>query len=329
MPFDRAKALRWREVLCRPSCARRSCGGGFDAIERIADNWVGWDYPVARYSEEAAGLDRGRAAGQLPAAAARATPPTARSRCGMWAPLAPFLQRSTPGAVHRAAQRADRPSNATAIFRTEVAPGIAEQLVQGLRLAFVGPDGGESEVPLDATLVSRYAETTPLYVTLNQAGAVPGRAARRHRAREDLVRRAAAAAGRAGDRPLRDGCATVRRTSPRCCSTRTRILDDISLGDAVVVATPLSPARAAQPAAGGHRARRRARRAPQRPGGVLPPGDLGARSTRSAGSCSSTPSRCPATAAAASRACAATSSSASSATASCSRRRRACGSTRP
>ena len=118
-----------------------------------------------------------------------------------WAALAPFLdvdplELFTAKLNALAARQRDR------VFREEIAPGIAERLVQRLRLAFVTSDGGEIEVPIDATLVSRYAEGTPLYVTLNPAGGVPPLPEARHRPRQALVRRRAPATRRPGDRPL-------------------------------------------------------------------------------------------------------------------------------
>jgi hypothetical protein len=52
LPFDQAKARRWRATLLE-WLRRPELGTGFDAIERIATNWDGWDYPEHRFSEEA------------------------------------------------------------------------------------------------------------------------------------------------------------------------------------------------------------------------------------------------------------------------------------
>lgn len=234
--FDRAKALRWREVLSR-FLRRRELRGGFDAIERIADSWVGWDFPVSRYSEEAPESIEGelRISFLLPRPRDAAD---GAFQLDMWAPLAPFLpvdtlELFTARLNALTAQERDRE------FRTRIAPGIAEQLVQRLRLAFVGPDGGESEVPVDATLVSRYAESTPLYVTVNQAGAVPGVP------RDDIAHVKIWYDGPPlpPDAQVIVHSGRLRYSTPHLTAMLFddgRILDDLSSGDQVVVATPLS-----------------------------------------------------------------------------------------
>ncbi len=234
--FDRAKALRWREVLSR-FLRRPELSGGFAAIERIADNWVGWDYPVSRYSEEPPVSIEGelRVSFLLPRPRDAAD---GTFQVDMWAPLAPFLNTDplelfTARLNDLTARERDRE------FRTQVAPGIAERMVQGLRLAFVGPDGGETEVPLDATLISRYAESTPLYVTLNQAGGVPGVP------RDDIAHVKIWYDGP----QLPPDARVIVHTGRLRYSTdhltamlfdENRILDDLAVGDAVVLATPLS-----------------------------------------------------------------------------------------
>jgi hypothetical protein len=235
-PFDRAKALRSREVLSR-FLRRPALGGGFAAIERIADSWVGWDFPVSRYSEEPPVSIEGelRVSFLLPRPRDDAD---GAFQVDMWAPLAPFLpvdplELFTARLNELTARERDRE------FRIHVAPGIAERVVQGLRLAFVGPDGGETEVPVDATLVSRYAESTPLYVTLNQTGAVPAVP------RDDIAHVKIWYDGP----PLPPDARVIVHAGRLRYRTEhliamlfdeSRILDDLGVNDAVVLATPLS-----------------------------------------------------------------------------------------
>ena len=150
-----AKALRWREPLTR-FLKHERLRGGFAAIERIADDWVGWDFPESAYSEEAPESIEGelRISFLLPRPR---DDDDGAFQIDTWAALAPFidvdpLELFTAKLNAFAARQRDR------VFRDEIAPGIAEQLAQRLRLAFVTSDGGEVEVPVDATLVSRYAE---------------------------------------------------------------------------------------------------------------------------------------------------------------------------
>ena len=234
--FDRAKALRWRDPLER-RLKSDQLRGGFDAIERVADNWVGWGFPESTYAEEAPETIEGelRISFLLP------RPRDAEDgafQVDMWAPLAPFLDVDPlelfTAKLNEASARAR-----DAAFRKEVAPGIAERLVQRLRLSFVTSDGGETDVPVDATLVSRYAESEPLYVTLNPAGGVPPVP------REEIVHVKLAYDGE----PLPPDARVIVHSGRLRYSTahltallfrEGRILDDLSLGDPVVVATPLS-----------------------------------------------------------------------------------------
>ena len=49
--FDAAKALRWRESLTR-YLRKRELAGGFDALERIRNQYEGSDLPTGTYADE-------------------------------------------------------------------------------------------------------------------------------------------------------------------------------------------------------------------------------------------------------------------------------------
>jgi hypothetical protein len=234
--FDRAKALRWRDPLARRLRNDR-LRGGFAAIERIAAGWVGWDFPEESYAEEAPETLEGelRISFLLPRPRDDAD---GAFQIDMWAPFAPFLdvdplELFTAKLNDLTARARDR------VFREEVAPGIAERLVQQLRLAFVTTDGGETDVPIDATLVSRYDESEPLYVTINPAGAVPPVP------RQDIAHVKLSYDGE----PLPPDARVIvhsgrlRYSTPHLTALlfgEDRILDDLVVGDPVVVATPLT-----------------------------------------------------------------------------------------
>jgi hypothetical protein len=241
--FDRGKALRWREPLTRYLRDRR-LSGGFDAVERIADNWVGWDYPESRYSEEAPES----LAGELRISFLLPRPRDAEDgtfQVDQWRWLKPFLRTDalelwTARLNDRTARERDR------IFREEIAPEIAENLVNQLRFAYVGADGGQTEVPLDATLVSRYAERTPLYVTLNPRGSLP------QVPREDIAHFRLWYDGTElpPDAQVIVHSGRVRYQAPHSSALLfddPRILDDIRAGDPVVVSTPVSRAELRNP----------------------------------------------------------------------------------
>jgi hypothetical protein len=266
--FDRGKALRWREPLSRYLKDGR-LRPAFTAIERIADNWVGWDYPEARFSEEAPVTLEGelRISFLLPRPR---DDEDGQYQVDMWRPLAAFLpvdtlELFTAKLNELNARERDR------VFRAEIAPGIAENLVQRLRFAYVGNDGGETEVPLDATLVSRYRESQPLYITLNPAGDLP------NVRREDIAHFKIwydAAAGRTGDRTQRPGSVPYG-SYHRLARQRTPHHGRYSRRGSGGGPGPGVPAGTAQPPRGGQSARRSPRRPSECASGILPPGDLG------------------------------------------------------
>jgi hypothetical protein len=234
--FDRAKALRWRETLARRLRNDR-LREGFDAIERIADDWVGWDFPEAAYCEEAPESIEGelRISFLLPRPRDAAD---GAFQIDTWAPLAPFLDIDSLE-LFTAKLNSLTARNRDRVFREEIAPGIAATLVQRLRLAFVTADGGETEVSIDATLVSRYAEGQPLYITVNPAGAVPPVP------RQDVTHVKLWYDGEPlpPDSRVIVHSGRLRYRTPHLTAMllrADRILDDIKEGDAVVVATPLS-----------------------------------------------------------------------------------------
>ena len=175
--FDRGKALRWQTPLTA-RLRDRALLPGFDAIRRIADNWEGWDYPQSRYSEEPPEVLEG----ELRISFVLPRPRDAWDggfQLEDWEPYRHWLWGSAFEIWTQHIQEGLAEINAANIarrdrqFREKIAPEIAKRVVERLRFWYVTEDGGEVEVPLDATLVSRYAEGTPLYVTLRPRGALP------------------------------------------------------------------------------------------------------------------------------------------------------------
>lgn len=234
--FDRGKALRWRDPLGR-FLRDRSLSGGFAAIRRVADDWVGWEYPESRYSEEAPESLEGelRISFVLPRPR---DDQDGKFQVDMWKPFRSLLDTDpleiwTANLNQHSARERDR------YFRTEIAPQIAANLVQRLRFAYVTQAGGEVEVPLDPTLVSRYAESVPLYVSLNPTGSVPSVP------REDIAWFKIWYDGEElpPDARVIVQSGKLRYQSPHSTGllfNSSRILDDLRTGDPVVISTPVS-----------------------------------------------------------------------------------------
>ncbi len=247
--FDRGKALRWREYLSR-YLKDRSLLSGFPAIERVADNWVGWDYPLARFSEEAPNVLEGElyVSFVLPRPRDADDGSFQLAEWEAYRDVLPGFARHIYSALIEQAVAANKSRTAARdeAFQRDVAPQIAGNLINRLRLAYVGSDGGETEVPLDGTLVSRYREDLPLYVTLNPAGDLP------EVPREDI---AYFKIWYDGEPLPPDAKVIVHRGRMRYRTAHItallfdndRILDDVRNGDPVLVATPTSRAELRNP----------------------------------------------------------------------------------
>jgi hypothetical protein len=251
--FDRGKALRWQTPLVA-HLRDRALLPGFDAIRRIADNWEGWDYPLSRFSEEAPETVEG----ELRMAFVLPRPRDAADggfQLDDWRLYSPWLWGPAPEIWREFIQQGEAAINAANIalrdrqWREKIAPEIAKRIVDRLRFAYVTEDGGEFEVPLDATLVSRYAEGTPLYVTVRPRGALPPVAREKiAQFKITLETRSAPPADPTLDALPPDAQVIVHSGKVRYQTEHkrfllfdeSRILNDLSESDAVFVPTPTS-----------------------------------------------------------------------------------------
>ena len=179
-PFDFQKILRWRESLepalpggffTRLFGAHRGLRAGFDAIERIENDYEGSDLPEKRYADE----DIEHLEGDLQIEF-RIGPPTDIAAAESREDLRLALSRLTfliPGLLRHldAFLEADMEARHE-LFMEHVAPELAAALVENLRVYAVR-GGGRVRLPLDATLTSRFRPNRSLYVSLRQEGALP------------------------------------------------------------------------------------------------------------------------------------------------------------
>jgi hypothetical protein len=178
-PFNAAKALRHREPL-RRHLRRRDLAGGFDALERIRTNWVDADYPLARYADESITYLDGdlQVAFSLPR-------PKDKGADNDEFDLSQWAIYEANGLLPQPAETTWRtylgtamPDQRDAIFAASIAPRIAERIVDRIRLYLTLDDGSVRNVPIDATLVSRYQRDVPLLVSLRPKQSVPPAVAR-------------------------------------------------------------------------------------------------------------------------------------------------------
>lgn len=170
--FDLPKILRWNQSL-RTFLRDRTLAKGFDAVERIQNNYEGSDLPIGRYSEDTIeNID-----GELRILMNIARPKDYEDGSfyeDMWSVLTGggsglSLLWTSPSAIYSLFLDGRSQAEKDRIFRTQIAPRIAEKFVQNLK--FLVSDGvTDKNTFLDATLVSRYAEGPELYISLRTSG---------------------------------------------------------------------------------------------------------------------------------------------------------------
>ena len=163
------------------------------------------------------------------------------------------------------------------IFIEQLGAQIAETFAQQMRIFAVRDDNSEVELPIDATLLSNFANNTPAYISLRLAAGLPP------------VRRAEikfikiSGTSRLGpflisllpanSRVIVESGTIAYRTrySSDYLFQNARIQNDIKTSDDVRIFTPSQPAGAAQPAPGRPRAGPQPARSPQREHRAIPP----------------------------------------------------------
>jgi hypothetical protein len=165
--FDSAKTRRWREPLSRflrePGLRR-----GFDALERIANNYVGSDLPVGSYADGEIEFLEGflRLTFRLarPRDDSEGNFNEAAWNVLAWLGLDP---REFFETYLRNQRERDR------IFAETLGPRIAEEIVNGLRLFAVDENDNQTELPIDPTLITSFRNEVSLYVSLRIDSPMP------------------------------------------------------------------------------------------------------------------------------------------------------------
>lgn len=241
--FDIAKALRWRETLER-FLRDPSLKPGFDAMQRVSDQWEGWDFPLSRFSEEAPVALEGemRISFVLPRPR---DDQDGKFQISEWRRYSAFIPRDTyevwiSNINGKAARERDL------YFRENVAPEIAERLIAGLKFSYITNTGSVTDLSLDGTLVSRYHEGVPLYATLRPAGGLPP--IPREQISAFQIRYDGA--DLPPDARVVVHSAKVRYQTPNLIAllfNEPRVLNDLRPNDPVTISTPLTRAEARNP----------------------------------------------------------------------------------
>jgi len=153
--FDIHKALRWRDVLS-PMISDRRLRAGFDAAQRIDDNWEGSDFPTKRYADEEIDFIEGDLWIEL---AIVPPPEPSEDEDGPWK----TFWKTVTAAYNAYAtfwltllEGVTSHKKIVDIFNTEIAPKMAAEYVDQFEASIIKSTTGTESLSLDPTLVTRY-----------------------------------------------------------------------------------------------------------------------------------------------------------------------------
>lgn len=175
--FDHQKILRWREALA-PYIYDDELEKGFDAIERIENDYEGSNLPDERYADENINYLEGEIRLEF-----RISPPhqltsiennqsKIENKLNDLFGWIPGISEAIEDIVRAEVERRNE------LFFENIAPKLASAFTENIKIQAVlesGQDGSETirELPIDTTLVSRFRNNVELYVSLRQEGDMP------------------------------------------------------------------------------------------------------------------------------------------------------------
>ena len=166
--FDRAKALRWRNTL-QTVVPTRELKIGFDALERIDNNYEGSDMPVGAYADEKLDYLEGELTIRFQLARPRDKDDDFDATQWQWMGL--LLPMINAQEAYRNFLKDQKLKDR--IFIEQLGPRIARAFVDLMKVTWVDSNDVEHPLPIDTTLLSNFSNDTPLAVSLRLSGAVP------------------------------------------------------------------------------------------------------------------------------------------------------------
>lgn len=164
--FDSAKTLRWRSSLA--NATPRVLRGGFASLERRANSYAGSDFPIARYADEQLATIEGDLTLRFELARPKDKDDDFDAPAWLW------IGRLLPGINANEFYRTFLKDQAfkDRVFREQLGPQIAGNIAQHLRISAL-TSNGETPLPVDTTLLSRYSDGGPMAVTIRMRGDLP------------------------------------------------------------------------------------------------------------------------------------------------------------
>lgn len=166
--FNSPKTLRWKETLStfiRDHKLRK----GFDALERIANNYEGSDFPLGTYADEKLEYLEGALKIRFQLARPIDTDDNYEASSWLWmGKLLPWVSASSFYNQYLKDQR-----RKDEIFHNELGQRITENFVKKLRFYAIDQNGARTLLPIDTTLLSRYQSNGLHHVSLRLSGELP------------------------------------------------------------------------------------------------------------------------------------------------------------
>ena len=242
-PFNAQKALRWRNPL-RRWLRNRGLRGAFDALERVQTNWEDADFPTGRYADERLlQLD-----GEFYIRINLPRPEDTEEGdfvAANWSSYTAWLW-DTPENMWTRYLGVALPERRDQIWEARIAPGIAQRLLARLSMQLIGTGPVSGSLSIDPTLVSRFRQDRSLLVSIRANTPLPIWM-RSHVQRVRLSLDFSAPGGGSAVLPagaeLLVESATLNYRTEHFVHTlfrNRRVLNDLTLGDTVEIATPLS-----------------------------------------------------------------------------------------
>ncbi|KUH93943.1 papain-like cysteine protease family protein [Mycobacterium sp. IS-3022] len=178
--FNADRALRWRESLLT-ALRRPELAGGFDALNRMQSNWANADYPQGRYADERVNYLDGEFHISFDLPRPADTDDTELFDAAQWTPYHGLLTPADSTETQpQAAQRIwatflglERPENRDRVWNTQLAPRIAQRLVNQFRYELILDDNTAQPLDMDTTLVGRFRQGTALLVSVRPVSTTP------------------------------------------------------------------------------------------------------------------------------------------------------------
>ena len=165
--FNSDKALRWRNTVRTAVPLRLRTG--FDALERMKNNYDGSNFPVGTYADQT--LEHLDGHLYLRFQIARPKDSNDDFDPNAWNFLAGLFPSLSASDFYRQYLKGQNLKDR--VFQEHMAPKIAERFVQHLKFFAIDQNDNRIALPIDTTLVSNYADDRPLYVTLRLSKALP------------------------------------------------------------------------------------------------------------------------------------------------------------